>query len=102
MRKMRKLVEYKVEISGKVTQGVKLPETMILYVVDTEHMVLTAKPNKTLEEKAIAKTRVKVFEEKGKHVILIPTRIYNFYRLEESDYTVMVSDKDPATIMIAI
>jgi hypothetical protein len=99
---MQKLIEYRIEIDGKVTHGVKLPETMILYAVDTEHMILTAKPNKTLEEKAITKTRVKVVEDKGKHVILIPTRIYNFYRLEESDYTVMVSDKDPATIMIAV
>ncbi|MEM2946678.1 MAG: hypothetical protein QXN96_00385 [Candidatus Bathyarchaeia archaeon] len=99
---MQKLIEYRIEIDEKVTGGLKLPETMILYAVDTEHMILTAKPNKTLEEKAITKTEVKVIVGKNRHIILIPTKIYNFYRLEESDYTVMVSDKDPATIMIAV
>jgi hypothetical protein len=48
------------EIDEKVTQGMKLPATMILYAVDMEHMVLTAKPNKTLEEKAITKMEVRV------------------------------------------
>jgi len=54
---MQKLAGYRIEIDEKVTQGMKLPETMILYAVDMEHMVLTAKPNKTLEEKAIQKQK---------------------------------------------
>jgi len=99
---MQKLAGYRIEIDEKVTQGMKLPETMILYAVDMEHMVLTAKPNKTLEEKAITKAEVRVVAEKNKHVILIPMKICNFYRLDESDYTVMVSNKDPTIIMIAI
>jgi len=33
---------------------------------------------------------------------VIPAKIYNFYRLEESDYTFMVSEKEPTTIIIAV
>jgi hypothetical protein len=55
-----------------------------------------------LEEKAITKAEVRVVAEKNKHVILIPMKICNFYRLDESDYTVMVSNKDPTIIMISV
>jgi hypothetical protein len=61
---MQKLMEARIEIDEKVTKGVRLPEAMILYAVDTEHMVITAKPMKNLEDKAIAKTQVKVVSEK--------------------------------------
>jgi hypothetical protein len=98
---MQKLVEHKIKVDEKITHGVKLPETMFLYAVDTQRLVLTTRPNKTLEEKAIVKEKVKVFDEKSKYVIVIPAKIYNFYRLEESDYTVMVSEKEPTTIIIA-
>jgi len=53
-----------IEIDEKVTKGLRLPEAMIIYAVDTEHMVVTAKPMKNLEEKAITKTQVKVVSEK--------------------------------------
>jgi hypothetical protein len=42
---------------------------MIHYAVDTEHMVITAKPTKNLEEKAIAKMQVKVVGEKQAHYL---------------------------------
>jgi len=47
---MQKLVEHKIEVDEKITHGVKLPETMFLYAVDTQHLVLTTRPNKTLEK----------------------------------------------------
>jgi len=43
---MQKLVEHKIEVDEKITHGVKLPETMFLYAVDTQHLVLTTRPNK--------------------------------------------------------
>jgi len=99
---MQRLVETGLEIDEKVTKGEKLPEAMILYAVDAEHFVMVAKPLKTLEEKAITKTQVKVISEQNKHVIRLPTKIYNFYHLDENDYTIVASDKDPTTIIIAI
>jgi hypothetical protein len=99
---MQKLVEARIEIDEKVTKGGMLPEAMILYAVDAEHMVITAKPLRALEEKALTKTQVRVVSEQNRHVIILPIKIYNFYHLEENDYTVMASDKDPTTIIIAI
>lgn len=99
---MQKLVETRIEIDEKVTKGEKLPEAMILYAVDAEHLVIAAKPIKTLEEKALTKTQVKVISEQNKHAVMLPTKIYNFYHLDENDYTIMTSDKDPTTIIIAI
>ena len=64
--------------------------------------MIAAKPLKTLEAKAITKTQVKVASEQNKHVIVFPTKIYNFYHLDENDYTIMASEKDPTTIIVAI
>jgi hypothetical protein len=99
---MQRLVETRIEIGGEITRGERLLEVMILYAVDAEHLVIAAKPLGALEEKALAKTPVKVFCEKNRHVIMLPTKIYNFYHLDENDYTIMASDKDPTTIIIAI
>jgi len=99
---MQKVVETKIEINEKVTAGEKLPETMILYTVDADHLVITAKPIQTLEESALTKTLVKVVSQQDKHVVMLPPKIYNFYHLNENDYTIMASGKDPTTIIIAI
>ena len=99
---MQKFVETRIEIDEKVTGGIKLPQTMILYTVDADHFIIAAKPLKTLEESALTETRVEVASQQGKHVIKLPSKIYNFYHLDENDYTIMASDKDPLTIIITI
>lgn len=99
---MQKLVKTRIEIDEKVTAGKKLPETMTLYTMDADHIIITAKPLKALEEKALTKTRVKVISQQNERIIMLPPRIYNFYHLDENDYTIMASDKDPTTIIIAI
>lgn len=99
---MQKLVEARIEVDEKITGGEKLPEAMTLYAVDSEHFVVTAKLIKSLEEKALTKTQVKVVSEQNKHIIMLPLKIYNFYHLDENDYTIMASDKDPKTIIITI
>jgi len=99
---MQKVVETKIEIDEKVTAGEKLPETMILYTMDADHFVITAKPLEALEENALMKISVKVIGQENKHVVILPPKICNFYHLDENDYTIMASDKDPTTIIIAI
>jgi hypothetical protein len=101
-RAMQKLVETRIEIDEKVTRGIKLPQTMILYAMDADHFVIAARPLKTLEEGSLTKTRVRVASQQNKHVIKLPSKIYNFYHLDENDYTVMASDKDLTTIIVAI
>ncbi|MBC7130833.1 hypothetical protein H5T51_06415 [Candidatus Bathyarchaeota archaeon] len=99
---MQKLIEARIDVDQKITKGEKLPEDMILYAVDSEHFVIAAKPLKNLEEKALLKINVKVVSEQNKYVIIIPQKIYDFYHLDENDYTVMTSEKNPTTLMIAI
>jgi hypothetical protein len=91
-----------VEVDKKVVGGVKLPRTLILYTVDAGHFVLSVKPLESLEETALTKTRVSVVVQQDKYLIKLPEKIYDFYQMDESDYTVMASDKDPATIIIAV
>ena len=99
---MQKPFETRIEIDEKVTGGIKLPQTMILYTMDADHFIIAAKPLKTLEESALTEMRVEVASQQGKHVIKLPSKIYNFYHLDENDYTIMASDKDPLTIIITI
>lgn len=100
---MQKLVETRIiEIDEKVTGDVKLPRTMILYTVDADHFVLAAKPVKILEDSALTKTRVLAVHQENKNLIKLPSKIYNFYHLDENDCTIMASSKDPTTITITI
>ena len=99
---MQRLAETRIEIDESVTAGEKLPEAMVLYAMDADHLVIAAKPLKVLEENALTKASAKVVSQQNKHIIMLPAKIYNFYHLDENDYTIMVSDKDPTTIIIAI
>jgi len=99
---MQELVETRMEISQKVTAGAKLPETMILYTIDTGHFVIAPRSSRVLEERALTKTRVSIASENDKYVIRLPAKIFDFYRLDKSDYTVMTSDKDPKTIIVTV
>lgn len=99
---MQKLVETRIEIDEKVTASEKLPETMILYTINADHLVISAKPVEDLEEKTLMKTSVKVVSQQNKHVVMLLPKIYNFYHLDENDYTIMASDKDPTAVIIAI
>lgn len=53
---MQKLVKIEIEIDEKITASRKLPETMIFYTMDIDHLVITAKPLKALEKNALTKT----------------------------------------------
>jgi hypothetical protein len=100
---MQEIVKLRViEVDAKVVGGVKLPRALILYAVDAGHFVLSVKPLESLEESALAKARVSVAAQQGKYLIKLPAKIYNFYQMDESDYTVMASGKDPATIIITV
>ena len=94
--------QYAIEFDKKVLGGVELPKTLILYTVDAEHFVLSVKPLESLEETALTQTRVSVISQQNKYLIKLSAKIYNFYKIDESDYTVMVSSKDPVTIIITI
>jgi hypothetical protein len=96
------VASHMIEVNRKVLGEVELPKTLILYTVDAEHFVLASKPLQSLDETALTKTRVSVALEGNKFLIKLPAKVYNFCRIEESDYTIMASNKDPATIIIAV
>ena len=100
---MQEIVKQRsIEFDKKVAGDVKLPRTLILYTVDANHFVLSVKPLESLEETALTKTRVSVAVEQDKYLIKLPAKIYNFYQMDESDYTIMASDKEPATIVVTV
>jgi hypothetical protein len=99
---MQKLAETRIVVDEKVIAGEKLPKTMILYTMDIGHFIIAARPLKALEESALTKAHVEVASQQNKYTIKLPPNVYKFYHLDENDYTVMASDKDPKTIIIAI
>jgi len=100
---MQKLLQNpSIEMDAKITEGTKLPAKMILYAVAADHFVISAKPIKDLEDSALAKSRVSVNLKNGKIAIKLGSKIYSFYHLDENDYTVMVSGKDPSMILVTV
>ena len=91
-----------IEFDKKVVGGAPLPKALVLYAVDAGHFVLSVKPLENLEKNALTKTRASVSVERQKYLIKIPPKVYSFYKIDESDYTVMASNKDPLTIIISI
>lgn len=100
---MQEIVKQQIiEVDAKVVGDVKLPKTLTLYAVDAGHFVLSAKPLAHLDESALTKAQVPVTTQNNKYLLKLPSKIYNFYKMDESDYTVITSNKDPSTIIITI
>lgn len=86
----------------RVVDCVELPRVLVLYAVDADHFVLSVKPLESLEETALTKSRVSVVVKDDKYLVNLPSKVYNFYKLDESDYTVLSSSKDPVTIIVSV
>jgi len=67
--------------------------------MDKDHFIITSKMIPTFEEESILKERVKAVSQGDKYVFILPSKIYH---LDENDYTVMVSEKDPKTFIVTI
>ena len=98
---MEKLVEAQIEIDKKMVSA-GLPSTMVLYALDSDHFVISSVRSRALAEKAPVSQRVHVTESGGRYIVHLPKKIYEFYRLEENDYSTMVSEKDPIKILVSI
>ncbi len=101
MKAMEKLVHAYIEVDMKMVSK-SLPPKMILYAVDADHFVITLAQSKKLARTSLTSEAVKVAEAETQYLIHIPTKVYDFYRLEENDYTVMVSEKEPFNIVVSI
>ncbi len=98
---MEKLVEAELEIERKMVPK-QLPKIMYLYAVDLDHFVISAKKVDVIADKALVKAEVHVLSKEDKFVLKIPRRVFEFYRLTENDYTVMVSEKEPTSIIVSV
>lgn len=82
--------------------SIPLPERLILYAIDASHLVLAPEPINELERKALSKEKVKATLVDGKYLIEMPRKIYEFYHLDEADYTLMASEIHSRTIEILL
>jgi len=82
--------------------SIPLPEKLILYAMDSSHILLALKPINELERKSLSKEDVEVTQVGNEYFIELPKKIYEFYHLDEADYTVMASETNPKTIEILI
>lgn len=98
---MQKLLETRIEVDKKVMTEDLLGD-LTLYVMDVDHFIITSKTIPVLEEESLLKRRVKAEVQGNKYSFILPPKIYRFYRLDENDYTIMVSDKDPNTLIVTI
>lgn len=99
--KMELIEKTPIKIDRKLV-SIPLPEKLILYELDSSHILLALKPINELEKKSLSKEDVKVTQVGNEYLIELPKKVYDFYHLDEADYTIMTSETNPKTIEILI
>ncbi|MDH5451283.1 MAG: hypothetical protein OEX77_10385 [Candidatus Bathyarchaeota archaeon] len=99
--KMELIEKIPIKIDRKLV-SIPLLEKLILYAVDSSHILLAMKPINELEKKSLSKEDVEVVRVGNEYLIELPKKVYDFHRLDEADYKVMVSEINPKTIEILI
>lgn len=99
--KMELMEKVSIELDKSIV-SMTLPDRLILYTVDSSHLLLAIKPISSLEAHALSKNYVKVTSSKNKYQIELPKKIYDFYHMDETDYTIMVSEINPNAIEILL
>jgi len=97
-----KVLEVKGLLASKKLFPRPLPKTMIAYAVDVDHIIIAEAPLEELEERALAKGEVEVAEQDDAYVLKLPEKLYAFYKLDENDYTIMVPERGPLMLVIAL
>jgi hypothetical protein len=78
------------------------PSSFIVYALDVGHLALAPEPVPEYEKTALFKEKARASIENGHFAVEVPARVYEFYHLDESDYTAMASEKKPRTIEIIL
>ncbi len=78
------------------------PSSFIVYALDVGHLALAPERIPEYEKIALFKERAKATLQNGSFAVEVPSRVYEFYHLDESDYTAMASEKKPRTIEIVL
>jgi len=99
--KMKAIMKMPIQLDKSLIP-IPLPEKLILYAVDTAHIVLATEPISGLDEKALFKEDINVTFNGNRYMIELPRKIYEFYHMDEADYTIMASEINPKTIEILL
>ncbi len=91
----------KIRVDRKVWTGPELSR-LIVYAVDLAHLVLAVEPVGEYERTALFKEQARVSMDNGQYLVELPQRVYDFYHLNEADYTVIASEIRPRTIEILL
>ena len=78
------------------------PRRMMAYAMDIDHLLIAEEEVEELEQRALAKGEVEVAERDDRYVLKLPKKLYDFYRLGESDYTIMVPEGERLLIVLAL
>ena len=78
------------------------PSSFIVYALDVGHLALAPERVPEYEKIALFKERARAILQNGNFAVEVPARVYEFYHLDESDYTVMASEKKPKTIEVVL
>jgi hypothetical protein len=78
------------------------PSSFIVYALGVGHLALAPEPVPEYEKTALFKEKARASIENGHFAVEVPARVYEFYHLDESDYTAMASEKKPKTIEIIL
>ncbi len=85
----------------KVWTGPAL-STVIVYALDIGRLALASEPVPDYERTALFREKARATVKNGQCLVEFPTRIFDFYRLDEADYTVMASETKPRTVEILL
>ncbi len=75
---------------------------LTVYALDVTHLVLAVGPVGECEQTALFKEKAQVSVKNGEYLVELPRKVYDFYHLDEADYTVMASEIKPNTIEILL
>ncbi len=70
--------------------------------MDVEHLVLAVESVRECERTALFKEKARVSTNDGEYLVELPRKVYDFYHLNEADYTVVASQIRPKTIEILL
>ncbi len=90
-----------IRVDRKLWTGPALSK-LIVYALDVAHLVLAPEPVVDYERTALFKEKARVSLDDGQYLVELPRKVYDFYHLNEADYTVMASEIKPKTIEILL
>ena len=90
-----------VRFDKKIWTGPALSR-LIVYALDVGHLVLATRPVEEYERVALFKERARASVTDGQYSVEFPRKVYDFHRLDETEYTVMASETKPRTVEILL